>query len=81
MEVAVGPLPQRRPFGPADALAFLMAGVGSMHFVLPEMMAAQIPRFGLSIYLMVGAGERREIKRRHTVRRRECIDRWDRTLC
>ena len=36
---------QRRRLGPPDYLAFLMAGVGSMHFVLPDMMAAQIPRF------------------------------------
>jgi len=35
---------QRHPFGPPDALAFLMAGVGSLHFVLPDMMAAQIPK-------------------------------------
>ncbi len=36
--------PDSRPFAAPDQLAVLMGLVGSLHFVLPELMAAQIPR-------------------------------------
>jgi uncharacterized membrane protein len=35
----------RARLAPPDYLAFLMATVGSLHFVIPDLMAAQIPRW------------------------------------
>jgi uncharacterized membrane protein len=39
----MGSTKSRRRLGPPDYLAFLMATVGSLHFVLPDLMARQIP--------------------------------------